>query len=113
MVCVVKLRLLVVNVAMSVAAPLSVPVPMELVPSLNVTVPVGLPATWGVTVAVNVTVRLKTDGLADADTVVVVLAVPTVCRKVADGALVLKFVSPPYTAVMVSVPAGNCAAVVE
>ena len=68
--------------------------PMEVAPSLNVTVPAGMvPAYWGVTVAVNVTLRLKTNGLADADTVVVVLAWFTVWIRVV-GPLVKKLASP-------------------
>ena len=67
----------VVNVAWP--EPLSAEVPRVVVPSLNVTVPVGVPP-LEVTVAVNVTDWLKTDGLADELTVVVVVNVLwTVC----------------------------------
>jgi hypothetical protein len=60
-------------------APSSVEVPKVVVPSLKVTVPVGVPP-LEVTEAVNVTDWLKTDGLADELTVVVVVNVFwTVC----------------------------------
>src|SRR5712692_1736200 len=40
-------------------------VPKVAAPSVNVTAPVGAPAPCGVTVAVNVTTRLKLDGLSE------------------------------------------------
>src|SRR6266516_4415702 len=88
----------VVNVAVP---PDRVPVPSVVAPSRKVTVPLGLPApgATGATVAVKVTLCPKTDGLADEATVVVVLALLTVCVKTAL-VLVLKLVSPPYDAVI-------------
>src|SRR5271166_1608110 len=73
---------------------LNVPMPIDVPPSLKVTVPVGVPAPGLVTltVAVNVTLWPNTDALTALVTVVVVLAVFTVCRKFAD-VLPLKFVS--------------------
>src|SRR5438874_878935 len=70
-------RALVVKVA---CAPLMLVVASELVPSLKVTFPVGvpLPGETGLTVAVNVTDCPNTDGLADEETVVVVLPGVTV-----------------------------------
>ena len=59
--------------------PSSVEVPRVVVPSLNVTVPMGVPP-LEVTVAVKVTDWLKTEGLAEELTVVVVVNVFwTVC----------------------------------
>jgi hypothetical protein len=60
---------------LNVAVPLDkVPVPMVVAPSLNVTVPV---AVDGVTVAVKMTGLPYADGLADDETVVVVVDRPT------------------------------------
>ena len=67
-----------VNVeVLSVAFPLlRVPVPRVVVPSLNVTVP---PHVDGATVPVNFTEEPYVDGFAEDDTVVVELALLTVC----------------------------------
>src|SRR5260221_165198 len=55
-------------------------------PSLNVTVPVGvpLPGATALTVAVNVTELLTTEGLSDEVSVLVQLALATVCVNVED-----------------------------
>jgi hypothetical protein len=67
---------------LKVALPLLiVPVPSIVLPSLNVTVPV---AAEGETVAVNVTEDPNTDGFEDEVTVVVLLALFTVCVSTAD-----------------------------
>ena len=65
--------------------------PSVVVPSLNVTVPV---AVVDEIVAVKVTEDPKAEGFADDDTVVVELALFTVCVR-ADEVLVLQFESPP------------------
>src|SRR5207244_4218516 len=69
------------------------------------TVPVGVPAPGAVavTVAVNVTLWPNTDGFADDVSAVLVLAWLTTCDT-AELVLVVKFVSPAYTAVMLCVP---------
>ena len=56
--------------------PVRPPVPSDVLPSLNVTMPAGVPAPGlaAVTVAVKVMPWPKTDGLAEEETVVVVLA---------------------------------------
>jgi hypothetical protein len=64
---------------------LIVPVPSVVVPSLNVTVPV---AVVGDKVAVNVTDVPNPDGFADEASVVVVVALLTVCVNV-DEVLLL------------------------
>jgi hypothetical protein len=61
--------------------PLSVRVPSVVLPSLNVTVPV---AAEGVTVAVNVTEVPKPEGFSDDVTVVVDVALFTVCVRVVE-----------------------------
>src|SRR5438067_8227813 len=78
---------------------------MELAPSLKLTVPVGVPTpgATAATVAVNVTLWPNTDGLADDVSVVVVLDWFTTCVSTAL-VLVVKFVSPLYTAVMLWLP---------
>src|SRR5438067_9185832 len=78
---------------------------IELAPSLKFTLPVGVPAPGAVavTVAVNVTLWPNTDGLADDVSAVLVLAWLTTCDT-AELVLVVKLVSPPYTAVMLCVP---------
>ena len=78
----------------------SVLVANELVPSLNVTVPVGVPApgNTALTVAVRTTAWPNTEGLAEEASTVALLALFTVWVKV-DDVLVLKLVSPLYTAV--------------
>jgi len=63
---------------------LSVPDPITVVPSLKVTVPVGVPVVEDETIAVNVTGWPKVDGFCDDVTVVVVLALFTVCFRIAD-----------------------------
>src|SRR5437667_6080059 len=72
---------------------------------LNWTVPVRVPApgATGVTVAVKVTDWPNTEGLAEALTVVVVLALLTVCVRFGE-VLVRKLPSPLYTAVIVWLP---------
>src|SRR5271165_1811166 len=83
-VCVPTVRLLIENVA--VVPPVTAPVPIDTPPSSNVTVPVGVPAPGLVmlTVAVKVIDWPNTDGLLTLVTVVVVLALVTVCKKLAD-----------------------------
>src|SRR5436190_3258483 len=78
---------------------------IELAPSLKSTVPLGVPAPGAVavTVAVKVTDWPNTDGFAEDVTAVVVEAWLTTCDT-AELVLVMKFVSPPYTAVMLCVP---------
>jgi hypothetical protein len=86
----------------NVATPeLSALVANELVPSLNVTVPVGVPVPGevAVTVAVRVTDWPDTEGLTDDARTVPLLALVTVCVTTPE-VLVLKLLSPPYTAVM-------------
>ena len=81
---------------MKVAMPaLSVPVPSVVAPSLKVTVPVGVPAPGAVaaTVAVKVTACPNTDGLAEEESAVVVLAMFTVCVS-AEDVLAEKLASP-------------------
>src|SRR5438132_6220268 len=99
-------RVLVLKVAVVTPALVdSVPVPSVAAPSLKVTVPLGEPAPGAVTltVAVNVTDWPNTDGFADELRLVDVLALLTTCDT-AELVLVVKFVSPPYTAVMLCVP---------
>jgi hypothetical protein len=79
--------------------PLSVPVPSVVPPSWNVTVPASVPVADDVTLAVRVRAVPKMEGLFDEVTVVVLVALFTVCVKVAE-VLPAKFVSPPYTAVI-------------
>src|ERR1043166_1437156 len=90
------------KLVLNVAVPaLSVPVPTVVAPSLNVTVPVGVPAPGvrAVTVAENVTDWPNTDGLSDEPSAVSVLALLTVWVTTAE-VLLLKLLSPRYTAVM-------------
>jgi hypothetical protein len=103
MVCVPRLRVEVAKVAWPEA--FSVLVPSVVAPSRNVTVPPGVPApgALAVTVAVNVTACPNTEGLAEAVTIVLVPSALTVCASAAD-VLVLKLVSPPYTAVIECAP---------
>ena len=81
---------------------LNVLVASDVAPSLKVTVPVGVPAPApvGVTVAVKVTDCPNTDGLAEEATAVALPLLFTVCVTV-DEVLVVKLLSPPYTAVIV------------
>ena len=84
-----------------VAAPdVRVPVPMMLEPFLKVTVPEAVPAPGAVaaTFAVKVTDSPKTEGVVEAN-VVVVLALLTTWLT-AELVLVTKLESPPYSAVM-------------
>jgi hypothetical protein len=60
----------------------------------------------GNTVAVNVTELPNVDGLAEEESVVVVLAWSTTCVNGVD-VLDASFVSPEYAAVMVCAPTGN------
>jgi hypothetical protein len=62
-----------------------------------------VPVAGDVTVAVKITADPALDGLFDEATVVVLVALFTVCVKVAE-VLPAKFVSPPYTAVIVCDP---------
>jgi hypothetical protein len=78
-------------------------VPSVVAPSLNVTVPVGVPAV-DVTVAVNVTDCPNVDGFSAEVSAVAVAALLTTCETALD-VLILKFESPPYSAVMECVPA--------
>jgi hypothetical protein len=75
-------RAAVVNVAFW---PLSIPVPIGVVPSMNVTVPVGVPppGKTGLTVAVNVTDCPNTEGFSDDVMVVAVPWIPTISLGVA------------------------------
>ena len=75
------MRLVVVKVAVP---PDNVPVPSVVVPSLKVTVPVGLPlpGATALTVAVKVTDWPNAEGFAEEASVVVVLALLTVCETV-------------------------------
>jgi hypothetical protein len=90
----------------------SVPVPRLVAPSRKVTVPVGVPApgAFTVTVAVSVTACPNTEGFAEEATVVAVDALFTVSLDAAD-VLVLKLLSPPYTAVIEWVPTASRAVV--
>jgi hypothetical protein len=69
---------------------LTLPLPSVVLPSLNVTVPV---AVVDETVAVNVTEEPKADGFDDDKSVVVVLALLTVCVRTVE-VLLLQFESP-------------------
>src|SRR5216684_2488487 len=91
------------------AASACAPQPVMVVPaSLKFTVPVGVPAPGAVAlmVAVNVTDWPNTDGFADELRLVVVDAWLTVCVSVAL-VLVVKLVSPLYTAVMLCAPTAS------
>ena len=85
----------VLNVALP---PLSVAVPRVVDPFLNVTVPAGVPP-LEVTVAVKVTDWFNFEGLRDEVTVLELLALFTVWVSTGE-VLPLKFVLPPYTAVI-------------
>src|SRR5439155_15121350 len=80
-------------------------VPKSVPSILNCTVPVRVPApgATGLTVAVKVTDWPNTEGLTDELTVVVVLALLTVCVKSGEVP-VRKLPSPLYTAVIVWSP---------
>ena len=73
------------------------------VPCLKVMEPVGVPPLWPLTVAVNVTCWLTIDGLGLDVNAVAVLARFSTCDKTLEP-LLLKFVSPPYRAVIECVP---------
>ena len=81
--------------------PLRVLVPRDVAPSKNSTEPAGVPVPGAVavTVAVNVTDWPNFDGFADEDSAVLVSDFCTTCVSALD-VLVLKFPSPPYSAVM-------------
>jgi hypothetical protein len=64
--------------------PLIVTVPRLVVPAMNVTVPANDFAVGDTTVAVNFTDCAKVDGLCDEVTVVVVVALLTVCVTAVD-----------------------------
>ncbi len=85
--------------------PLRLLVARAVAPSLKVTVPVGvpLPRPVAVTVAVIVTDWPNTDGLTEDARAVALLALFTVWVSV-EEVLVLKLVSPPYTAVIERAP---------
>ena len=78
----------------------SVTVPREVVPSKNSTVPAAVPAPGAVvaTVAVKVTGSPNTEGVVEANAVVVLALVTTWFT--AELVLVMKLESPEYTAVM-------------
>src|SRR5438093_7705715 len=99
------LRLEVAHVATPAASACAPQPVIELAPSLKFTVPLGVPAPGAVafTVAVNVTDWPNTDGLADELRLVDVLAWFTVCVSTAL-VLVVKFVSPLQTTVMLWLP---------
>jgi hypothetical protein len=99
-----------VDIEMVAVPPDKLAVPKVMPPSRNVTVPVAVPLTCGVTVAVKVTACPKVDGLMELETVVEVVAVATVCVIGAD-VLPLKLLSPPYTTVIVWLPADSVAVV--
>jgi hypothetical protein len=94
------MRAEVLNVALPL---LTVPVPRVVGPSLKVTVPV---AVVGDKVAVKVTEVPYVEGFADEESVVVVVALLTVCVSVLD-VLVLSLVSPPYAAVIECEPTAS------
>jgi hypothetical protein len=85
-----------VDVLKVAVPPLSVLEPKVVAPSLKVTVPVAVPdpGATAETVAVKVTDCPKTEGLAEAATAVVVLAVFTVCVRI-EEVLVAKLELPP------------------
>src|SRR5712691_5230836 len=105
MLCVPTLRLDVAHVATPAASACAPQPVIELAPSLKFTLPVGVPAPGAVavTVAVKVTDWPNTDGLAEDVSAVLVLALLTTCDT-AELVLVMKLVSPPYTAVVLCVP---------
>ncbi len=76
--------------------PLNVLVARAVAPSLKVTVPVGVPTPGetALTVAVKVTNWPKTEGLAEDETAVLLLALFTTWLNV-EEVLVVKFPSPP------------------
>src|SRR5438046_2615773 len=98
-------RLEVLHVATPAASAWAPQPVIELAPSLKFPVPVGVPApaAAAVTVAVKLADCPITDGLAVDVSVLVVLVLLTTCVTV-ELVLVVKFVSPPYTAVMLCVP---------
>lgn len=89
-------RVEVVNFALPA---LSVRAPSTVAPFLKVTLPVGIPVVDECTVVVNVTAAPKTDGFFEDTSVVVVAAFVTACV-IAGDVLAVKFVLPPYTAVI-------------
>ena len=100
MLCVPAARLDVVKAA---TPPLSDGVPRTVVPSVNVTMPVGFVPDCGVTVAVKITGCPVLEGLRLEITAVLVPDLLTTCVN-GDDVLIRKFVSPPYTAVIVCIP---------
>jgi len=88
--------------------PLKVPVPRVVAPSLKVTVPVGVPepGETAATVAVKVTDCPTTLGFALDVRVVMLPAWLTTCETALEVE-VEKFVSPPYTPVMLWVPSAR------
>src|SRR5438477_2360644 len=106
-------RVEVVKVALPV--PSSVPVPSVVAASLKVTAPVGtpLPGAVAVTAAVNVTGWLKTEGLADELTAVVVALAPAWFTTWGEAASLPLLPSQPLVpvkvAVMVWLPAASAA----
>src|ERR1043166_7754668 len=81
--------------------PLRLLVAREVAPSLKVTVPVGVPAPGetALTVAVKVTDWPNTEGFCDEATATALVALLTVCVKVAER-FVLKLPSPLYATVI-------------
>lgn len=94
------------EVAKAATPPLRGMLPSVFVPLLNVTVPAGVPLNCGATVAVKVTDSPKVDGFTDETRPVVVLAWFTTWLT-AFEVLLVKDVSPLYTAVMECVPAAK------
>ena len=85
--------------------PLSGTVPRLVLPFSKVTEPVGVPGCAD-TVAVRVTDCPNMEGFSEDVNVAVELALPTVWLTAAE-VLLAKFASPPYTAVIESVPSGS------
>src|SRR5260370_42348967 len=87
------------------APPVRVPAPSRLAPSKNWTVPV---APEGETVAVSITLCPRVDGLLLDAIAVVEFALLMVCVSTVE-VLPLKFVSPPYAAVIGGGPTARLA----
>jgi hypothetical protein len=87
-------------------------VPKVVAESRKVTVPLAVPVNRGVTVAVNVTVWPNIDGFKELVTALELVASFTVCV-MADDALLMKLLSPPYETVIVWLPAESVAAEIE
>jgi hypothetical protein len=92
------------------ALPLREALPRLVLPLLNVTVPVAVPPNCPETVAVKVTDWPEGEGFSDEVKVVVEPAFPTTWLTAVD-VLPAKSESPPYAAVMESVPTGSAVVV--